>query len=119
MLPEDGVGCHRTAFRRDCRELVTSGRCRRWVQVHGKHPQTGEPVDRFDCVDNWGPLLLIENSHMQRQTAAAIESFRNEVMAANGFPDGHPDALPPGSSSEPVKQLGRRDTTGPGPGPGR
>jgi len=29
------------------------------------------------------PLLLIENSQMQRQTGAAVESFRNEMVRAN------------------------------------
>ena len=29
------------------------------------------------------PLLLIENSQMQRQTGAAVESFRNEAVKAN------------------------------------
>jgi len=29
------------------------------------------------------PVLMIENSQMQRQTGAAVESFRNEVVSAN------------------------------------
>jgi hypothetical protein len=28
-------------------------------------------------------MLLIENSQMQRQTGAAVETFRNEVVSAN------------------------------------
>jgi hypothetical protein len=29
------------------------------------------------------PVLLIENSQQQRQTGAAVESFRNEMVKAN------------------------------------
>jgi hypothetical protein len=31
----------------------------------------------------WMPMLTIENSQQQRQTGAAIESFRNEMVKAN------------------------------------
>ena len=34
----------------------------------------------------WIPMLLIENSQMQRQTGAAVESFRNEVAAKQPQP---------------------------------
>ena len=57
--------------------------CMWFVQVRGKHPQTGEPVDEWDCAMVWQPLLLIENSAQQRSTGAAIESFRNEMVKAN------------------------------------
>jgi hypothetical protein len=39
-----------------------------------------QPVDRFGCVDSFLPMLLIENAQMQRQTGAAVESFRNEMV---------------------------------------
>jgi hypothetical protein len=29
------------------------------------------------------PVLMIENSQQQRQTGAAVESFRNEMVKAN------------------------------------
>lgn len=29
------------------------------------------------------PMLMIENSQQQRQTGAAVESFRNEMVKAN------------------------------------
>lgn len=82
-LPDKDVKCHHTAFKQSCRELVASGACNRWLQIAGANPNTGEPVNRFDCIDNWTPMLLIENSQMQRQTGAALESFRNEVVHAS------------------------------------
>lgn len=57
--------------------------CRFWVYVHGKDPQDGSDIKQGDCALAWTPLLLIENSQMQRQTGAAVESFRNEMVKAN------------------------------------
>ena len=31
--------------------------------------------------NNWMPFLLIENSQKQRETGAAVESFRNETLS--------------------------------------
>jgi hypothetical protein len=82
-LPPEAVYCHHTGFKKKCRALVTSGACNRWMQVRGMNPNTGEDINRSDCVDNWTPILLIENSQMQRQTGAAVESFRNEMVRGN------------------------------------
>lgn len=57
--------------------------CAWYIQVRGTHPQTGEYVDQYDCSMVMMPLLLIENSQQQRQTGAAVESFRNEMVRAN------------------------------------
>ena len=53
-------------------------KCEWFTQVRGKNPQTGEDVDEWGCAVTWLPMLLIENSQMQRETGAAVESFRNE-----------------------------------------
>lgn len=82
-LPDPKIGCHRTGFTKKCRKLVTDGICNRWMQIAGNNPNTGEPLNKCDCIDNWGPVLMIENSQQQRQTAAAIESFRNEMVVSN------------------------------------
>ena len=44
------------------------------------NPNTGEEVDDWSCAVTWLPSLMIENSQQQRQTGAAIESFRNETV---------------------------------------
>lgn len=73
----------------DCKGLG----CNWFVQLRGKHPQTGEPVDEWDCAVKWLPVLMIENTKEAIGTAASIDSFRNEMvrgqqavlrMAANG-----------------------------------
>lgn len=58
-------------------------KCPWWQQVRGTNPNTGEEIDRWDCAVALLPLLLIENSMMQRQTGAAVDSFRNEMVKAN------------------------------------
>jgi len=54
--------------------------CSWFTQIRGINPQTGEEVDEWECAVKMMPILLIENSQMQRQTGAAIESFRNETV---------------------------------------
>jgi hypothetical protein len=60
----------------DCRGLE----CSWFTQVRGTNPQTGEEIDEWGCAVTWLPVLLIENSQQQRQTGAAVESFRNESV---------------------------------------
>lgn len=61
-------------------ELV---KCRFWVHVLGQNPQTGQEINNGDCAIAWMPVLLIENSKVNRETGAAVESFRNEMVKAN------------------------------------
>lgn len=63
----------------DCKGL----KCSWFTQVRGKNPNTGQDVDEWGCAIVWLPILLIENSQQQRQTGAAVESFRNEMVRAN------------------------------------
>ena len=51
--------------------------------LDGVTQPTGDPVDRYGCSDGFLPMLLIENSQQQRQTGAAVESFRNEMVRLN------------------------------------
>ena len=68
-------------------------KCMFWTQLRGKHPQTGEPLDEWDCAIKWLPILMIENTKEAIGVSASIDSFRNEMvrgqqavlrMAANG-----------------------------------
>jgi len=54
--------------------------CRFWIHVLGKDPQTGVDKDLWDCAFAWTPVLLIENSNMQRETGAEVEKLRNEIV---------------------------------------
>ena len=57
--------------------------CAWFIQIRGTDPQTGEEVDDWGCSMAWMPKLLIENAMMSRQTGAAVESFRNEMVKSN------------------------------------
>ena len=57
--------------------------CRFWIHVIGKDPQTNKETDNYDCAMAWMPVLMIENSKVNRETGAAVESFRNEMVKAN------------------------------------
>lgn len=59
----------------DCKGLG----CSWFTQIRGTHPNTGEPVDEWNCAITWLPVLLIENSNQQRKTTATVDSLRGEV----------------------------------------
>lgn len=56
-------------------------RCSWFVKLAGTNPQTGAVVDEQGCAMAWVPVLLIENTAKQTSTAAAVESFRNEMVS--------------------------------------
>jgi hypothetical protein len=58
-------------------------KCAWFTQIRGTSPNTGKEIDEWACAVSWLPILLIENSQQQRQTGAAVESFRNEMVKAN------------------------------------
>jgi hypothetical protein len=64
-----------------CKQLE----CGWFLKLRGNNPNTGEDLDEWGCSIAWLPILFIENTQMQRQTGAAVESFRNEMVKANEF----------------------------------
>lgn len=83
MLPPATTRCPATGFARACREIITECDCPKFVKISGVNPNDGQPVDKFGCIDSFLHMLLIENSQQQRQTGAAVESFRNEMVKLN------------------------------------
>ena len=55
-------------------------KCKLWKQLVGKDPNTGQDINHWSCVDEWLLTGLLEIARMERSTAAATESFRNEVV---------------------------------------
>jgi len=76
--PDPDTTCPHTGHKQKCKKYYLS--CPKWIRVEGKNPQTGADVSEYACADTWLPILLIENSQQQRQTGAAVESFRNIVV---------------------------------------
>ena len=66
-------------IKKDCVGLT----CAWFTRVQGYDINSGNQVDNYECAISWLPMLLIENSGQQRQTGAAVESFRNEMVKAN------------------------------------
>lgn len=58
-------------------------KCPLYVQIRGMNPNTGEDIDHWGCALTFMPILTIDNTQQQRQTGAAVESFRNEMVKAN------------------------------------
>jgi hypothetical protein len=55
-------------------------KCAWFAKIEGYDINSGNRVDEWNCTIAMLPMLLIENSGMQRQTGAAVESFRNEMV---------------------------------------
>jgi hypothetical protein len=67
---------HCPLYKEACHEHT----CRWYIQLMGSHPQTGVALTEWGCAVEWLPILMIEQSKEVRQSAAAIESFRNESV---------------------------------------
>jgi hypothetical protein len=78
MKLEPKANCPLDGFK-PCRQLE----CAWFMKVRGTNPNTGEEIDEYGCSVAWLPVLMIENSQQQRQTGAAVESFRNEMVKSN------------------------------------
>jgi len=78
MKIESKPNCPLDSFK-PCRQLD----CAWFMKVVGTNPNTGAEIDEWGCAVAWMPILLIENSQQQRQTGAAVESFRNEMVQSN------------------------------------
>jgi hypothetical protein len=57
-------------------------KCRWWVHVAGKDPQSDKSVDWFDCSVSWLPVLQIETSQMVRQSTFSIDKTANVFFSA-------------------------------------
>ena len=65
----------------ECEEIRNNKiyRCMWYTKVVGEDPNTGEMHDDWSCAISWMPTLQIEMANTNRQTGAAVESFRNVV----------------------------------------
>lgn len=54
--------------------------CAWFTKVLGTNPQTGKDIEDWGCSIAWLPILLVENSNQQRQTAASVDKVANQVL---------------------------------------
>jgi hypothetical protein len=78
MKIEPKANCPLDGFK-PCRQLE----CAWFLKISGKDPQSNKEIDEWGCSMAWLPIMMIENSQQQRQTGAAVESFRNEMVKSN------------------------------------
>lgn len=57
--------------------------CAWFMKINGSDPNTGKEIEEWGCAMAWLPIMLIENAKQSRQTGAAVESFRNEMVQSN------------------------------------
>lgn len=57
--------------------------CPWYTKMRGKDPQTDADIDEYRCALAWLPVLMVEHSMFERQTGAAVESFRNKMTEQN------------------------------------
>jgi hypothetical protein len=55
-------------------------KCPWFTRIVGKNPQSEEMVDNWHCAIAVLPMLLVENAQVGRQTGAAVETMRNDVV---------------------------------------
>jgi len=77
MQIKNGTFC--PLIKKDCVGL----QCAWFTRIQGYDMNTGKDVDEWQCAIALMPMLMVENSGQQRQTAAAVESFRNEMVKSN------------------------------------
>lgn len=77
MQLQQGTYC--PLIKKDC----IGTKCMWFTKIQGYDINTGKEVDDYQCAISLLPMLLVENSGQQRQTGAAVESFRNEMIKAN------------------------------------
>lgn len=74
--------------------------CMMYINVRGVHPQSGQEIDQWGCTFTWLPVLLIENSAKQIQTAAEIGALRDDISVAGAVR----------RAMNPLRTIGREDT---------
>ena len=57
--------------------------CAWFMEVKGTNPNTGEEANEWGCAMAFMPLMMMSNAQQSRQTGAAVESFRNEMVKSN------------------------------------
>lgn len=55
-------------------------KCVQFVKLIGSNPQTGQPIENWMCAKVALPVLLLENSQQQRQTAASVDKVANQIL---------------------------------------
>lgn len=83
MFPDEKIMCHHTSFEKRCFDLVVHSKCRKWQQLLGVNPQTGEQLALWDCVDGHAHRIQLDTGAAVMRAVASIDKLVNEVAKAN------------------------------------
>ena len=84
------------------KEECIQNKCMFWTHLRGTHPQTGAPMDEYDCAIYWQPILLVENAQKMREAGAAVESFRNAVVQISSARNPEPKVI---DADDPTRKI--------------
>jgi hypothetical protein len=70
------VNGHNPMMGKDGEEPV---RCAKWVKLRGMHPQTGQDMDKYKCLEFWKLICQLEGNNFIRQSIASIDKTATEV----------------------------------------
>lgn len=82
-IPPANRKCHRCNFDKSCRELVISEACERWSKISGANPQTGEPLDKWACIDDLQHIVLLEVANQTSKVSVEMNVLRNELSKSH------------------------------------
>lgn len=82
-IPPVNRKCHRCNFDKSCRELVISEACERWSKISGANPQTGEPLDKWACIDDLQHIVLLEVANQTSKVSVEMNVLRNELSKSH------------------------------------
>jgi hypothetical protein len=54
--------------------------CQWYAHLEGINPQTGKPMDHWDCAIKWIPVMITEQARQTRGVQASVEDFRNKSI---------------------------------------
>ena len=63
---------HRKAMAKVCHT------CPMWMAIKGKHPQTGEDLDDWNCALVWGPIIAVQQTKEAHTVSRELNIMRNE-----------------------------------------
>ena len=55
-------------------------RCRWWTKVTGKHPQSEQDIEEWNCAMSWMPMMQVEVAQTNRSQSQAIEIQTKETL---------------------------------------
>lgn len=55
-------------------------KCSMWIKLIGKDPQSGDPINEYDCAFRWGVVTQIENTKETIRVADEVKVLRDEMV---------------------------------------